>query len=95
MSVQLIKREEVEEAGKTSSRFILNEEALENVLKTAKSQDMPLAVVSIVGAFRTGKSFFQSVLFKYLEKLEAGEDPWEAEEFNINDCFKYRGGKGC
>ena len=94
MSVQLIKSIEIEESGKRKRRFVLDEKALEDVLATAKSQSMPIAVISIVGAYRTGKSFLQSVFFKYLERLELGEDAWESKEFNINDCFKYRPGKG-
>ena len=88
------KKRRSRDRGKTSFRFVLDEKALENVLGTAKSPEMPLAVISTVGAFRTGKSFLQSVLFKYLEKLEAESNPWENEEFNINNCFKFRGGKG-
>ena len=48
MSVQLIKRVKVDlEGGKESERFVLNEDALKSVLETAKSQDMPLAIISI------------------------------------------------
>ena len=47
-----------------------------------------------VGAFRTGKSFLQSVLLKYIEELEDGKNAWEESNFNIKDCFKFAGGIG-
>ena len=47
-SVQLIKTEnKMDRNGKKSRRFILDHEALESVLRTAKSPDLPIAVISI------------------------------------------------
>ncbi|CAG5104984.1 Oidioi.mRNA.OKI2018_I69.chr1.g1730.t1.cds [Oikopleura dioica] len=90
MSVQLIKTDDIEESGNKSRKFILDEVALKKVLGTAKSDSMPIAVISIVGAYRTGKSFLQSVFYKHLAALEMGKNVWDDDEFYIEDCFKYR-----
>jgi hypothetical protein len=49
-----------------SGKFVLNQEALSRVLANVKHQK--LAIISIVGAFRRGKSFLLNFLLRYLEQ---------------------------
>ena len=60
-SVQLLSFTDEEEAD-----IILHEHNLANVLD-AIPEDMPVSIVSIIGAFRTGKSFILNVLLKFFE----------------------------
>lgn len=46
--------------------FELNEEALAKVLLQDEIKDLPVAVVSIAGAFRKGKSFMLDFFLRYL-----------------------------
>lgn len=49
----------------TGQSFKLNERALQKVFSTVPD-DLPVALVSVVGAFRTGKSFLLDFFLKYL-----------------------------
>ncbi|KAJ1462982.1 guanylate-binding protein [Pelagophyceae sp. CCMP2097] len=73
--------------------FVLNEQHLDEV--TAKCpKGLKVCVVSVVGAFRTGKSFLLTLILRYLralEKKEAQGDEWltaegaRIAEGNVND----------
>lgn len=62
----------------TGESFKLNERALARVFESVP-QDMPVSLVSVVGAFRTGKSFLLDFFLKYLYATE-GKRP--EVEFN-------------
>ena len=57
--------------------FSLNEENLNLVLSRIPAK-MKLSVVSVVGAFRTGKSFLLDFFLKYLRypQNKMGEEAW-------------------
>ncbi|KAF4521103.1 hypothetical protein B566_EDAN009058, partial [Ephemera danica] len=72
-------------------KFSLNEEALQYVL--APVRDRKLAIVSIVGAFRRGKSFLLNFLLRYLKA--GGAPDWMEGDGENNDLtgFSWRGGR--
>lgn len=55
---------QIVEAG--AHTFSLNEEALEQILLNPEIQDKKVAVVSVAGAFRKGKSFLLDFFLRYL-----------------------------
>ncbi|VVU94869.1 Guanylate-binding protein, N-terminal domain [seawater metagenome] len=64
-SVQLISFEDEE-----SGNIILHENNLLQVLDMVPP-DMPVSIISIIGAFRTGKSFILNILLKFLESYSS------------------------
>ncbi|KAK2709228.1 hypothetical protein QYM36_013030, partial [Artemia franciscana] len=48
--------------------FSLDEEALAEVLNQEYCRDKPLAIISVAGAFRKGKSFLLDFMLRYLKK---------------------------
>jgi len=67
--------------------FVLNEEKLRQVLQKVP-KDLKLNVISVVGAFRTGKSFILDLFLRYLRS-----DPAESFEEEPDEKWMYRGGK--
>ena len=57
-----------------SGTFELNEQALRDILLNSDVQNKRVAVVSIVGAYRTGKSFLLNFFLRYLRY--GGRDDW-------------------
>jgi atlastin len=49
--------------------FILDEEALENILLRKEVKDKKVMILSVAGAFRLGKSFLLSLFISYLNSL--------------------------
>lgn len=85
-SVQIIKIEE--------SKFIFNKEAFINIInENEQYKDLPVGVIIINGALRTGKSFFSNFMIRYFEKLENKEDvSFTEEEEMLKDYFISRRG---
>lgn len=47
--------------------------------------NIPVSILSVVGAFRTGKSFLLDFFLDYLKRLEAGETGTSIfEDYTIN-----------
>ena len=78
------------------NQFQLNEKLFQSVL-TKIPADLKVAIVSVVGAFRTGKSFLLDFFLRYLRlpQDEAGEVAWEKMfvsgeklEGNVNASLK-------
>lgn len=61
--VQLLKRHP------KTNKFVLNEAEISVILNEADVRDCNLSIVSISGAFRTGKSFMLSFFLRYLESM--------------------------
>lgn len=79
--------------------FTFHKEALEEIMNKVPS-DLKVCVVSVVGAFRTGKSFLLSWFLRYLSHLEQLDESSENEDKNWfdeidslgNNGFHWRGG---
>lgn len=78
--------------------FTFHEEKLNEIMKKIPP-GWKVSVVSVVGAFRTGKSFLLSWFLRYLHHLKTGDSeeadgkPWyETFESLGNDGFDWRGG---
>ena len=61
-----------DENGETSTSFVLETEKLQKLLKAEEVADRKIIIISVTGAFRTGKSFLLNYLLLYLRHLEAG-----------------------
>ena len=80
--------------------FTFHEDALASIMNKVPS-DHKLCVVSVVGAFRTGKSFLLSWFLRYLKHSQSaqksesgsGDKKWYDKEVSLgNDGFHWRGG---
>lgn len=66
--------------------FVFNTNAIKCILEQIPSYEtMEVAIVSVVGAFRTGKSFLLSWFVKYLQVLHAQQQQTEASLEDIDD----------
>ncbi|CAG2187423.1 ATL [Mytilus edulis] len=79
---------QIVEAGEHT--FKLNEEALERVLLNPEIQDKKVAVVSVAGAFRKGKSFLLDFFLRYLNAK--GDSDWLGDDESPLEGFSWRGG---
>jgi atlastin len=76
--------------------FHFHKDAWMNILKRVPT-DKPVAIISVVGAFRTGKSFLLSWFLRYLHHLEQETDtsevPWYRQFESLgNDGFDWKAG---
>ncbi|VBB17790.1 atlastin-2-like [Yasminevirus sp. GU-2018] len=89
-SVQIIKIE--------GSKFTFDYEAFKSIVdKNDRCKDLPVAVIIINGALRTGKSFFSNFIIRHLKSLEANaSNPSNAtqkvDEDYLTDYFVSRRG---
>lgn len=63
----------------TLFKFNLNEESLEGILNKIP-KGMKVAVVSVVGNFRTGKSFLLTFMLRFLRNRDCKGDTWQTAE---------------
>eukprot|EP00794_Sanderia_malayensis_P019955 gene19955-21909_t len=71
--------------------FELDEKALEEILLQPDLRNKKVAVVSVAGAFRKGKSFLLNFFIRYLER-KGDEEQWIGEEAEALKGFSWRGG---
>lgn len=69
----------------------LNERALDRILNNPQVRDLPVVVVAVAGALRTGKSFALNFLLRFLN-LGHEEDDWLGPEDARLDSFPWRSG---
>jgi len=62
--------------------YILDKKVLNEVIHHNKTENIPAVVLSIAGAFRTGKSFLLNFIIKYLKRLTNSSD-WLTENSSI------------
>jgi len=70
--------------------FELDDIALEKVLLREDIKDLPVAVVSVAGAFRKGKSFLLDFFIRYLRS--GGSPDWLGADDSPLEGFSWRGG---
>lgn len=70
--------------------YILDEDALSKILNKDSIRDKPIAIISVAGAFRKGKSFLLNFLLRYLEA--GGAEDWLGDDQRTLKGFKWRGG---
>ncbi|XP_029189350.2 atlastin-1-like [Acropora millepora] len=71
--------------------FELDEKALEEILLDESVRDKKVAVVSVAGAFRKGKSFLLDFFLRYLDREGTFAD-WVGGETEALEGFSWRGG---
>ena len=66
-----------DENGETSTSFVLEAQKLKDLLLAESVKNDEMIIISVTGAFRTGKSFLLNYLLLYLRHLESGaEGDW-------------------
>ncbi|EDO43003.1 predicted protein [Nematostella vectensis] len=71
--------------------FELDEKALSKILLDDSIRDKKVAVVSVAGAFRKGKSFLLDFFLRYLDRKDSCDD-WLGGETEALEGFSWRGG---
>ena len=67
--VQIVKIDDESE----EHNFILDEDALNDILNKDNIKDKPVCIISVAGAFRKGKSFLLNFMLRYLENGASGK----------------------
>lgn len=75
------------EIAEGSQTFSLNEGALKKILHEVP-EGMEIAIVSVVGAFRTGKSFVLDFMLRYLKSGENADGSTEVSEAWLGDTLE-------
>uniref|UniRef100_H2Y8W1 GB1/RHD3-type G domain-containing protein n=1 Tax=Ciona savignyi TaxID=51511 RepID=H2Y8W1_CIOSA len=71
-------------------RFCLDEKAISSILLQNDIMNLPVAVISVAGAFRKGKSFLLNFFLRYLTNY--GTDNWLGGSDELLSGFSWRGG---
>lgn len=77
----------------TKETFVLNTEALQEILENDKIRDKPVVVISIAGDMRRGKSFMLNFFLKYLQAED--KDNWLGEPNVPLNGFSWKNGTDC
>lgn len=85
-SIQIIRIED--------SKFIFDYDAFQNIVNNnSQYKNLPVGIVIINGALRTGKSFFSNFMIRHLEKLDKGlETNFSDNDEMLKDYFVSRRG---
>ena len=75
---------------KEDHTFELDEDAIKSILLDPVIEDLPVVVISVVGAFRKGKSFLLNFLLRYL--VNYNEENWLGKEDQELSGFSWHGG---
>ncbi|KAF4529080.1 hypothetical protein B566_EDAN014455 [Ephemera danica] len=71
-----------------NKKLILNEDVLKEILESEEARYRPVAVISIAGCFRKGKSFFLNFILRYLNSMD---DPnWMGSQIGPLVGFDWR-----
>nr|XP_039274806.1 atlastin-3-like [Styela clava] len=73
-------------------KLVIDEEALTTILTNPEVSELPVALLSVSGAFRKGKSFLLNFFLRYMRQKGYNNPDWLGKD-NIADGFKWRGGK--
>lgn len=84
--VQIVKIDDESE----THNFILDEDALNEILDRDEIRDKPICIISVAGAFRKGKSFLLNFMLRYLEA--GGSEDWMGPVEGHLNGFHWRGG---
>jgi len=84
--VQIVKIDDESE----THNFILDEDALNEILNKDDIRDKPICIISVAGAFRKGKSFLLNFMLRYLQA--GGSEDWMGPEDGALEGFHWRGG---
>lgn len=79
-------------ADEDSHTFTLNDAALEKILLRPDVCDRKVAVISVAGAFRKGKSFLLNFFLRFLQSNDRVADAWIGGEQEALEGFSWRGG---
>ena len=74
----------------SDGKLVLDEEGLRKIVCSDDVKDLDVAVVSIAGTYRSGKSFLMNLLASYLQRYQEGEVPVPCYIINAaidNDVF--------
>jgi atlastin len=80
-ALQIIELVENNEEGDTTYEFNAREDNLEHIMNKIP-KNLKVAVVSVVGNFRTGKSFLLTFMLRYLRNKECSGVDWQTADGN-------------
>lgn len=79
-------------ADEDSHTFALNDEKLAQILLRPDVCDRKIAVISVAGAFRKGKSFLLNFFLRYIQNRDRTADAWFGGDQEALEGFSWRGG---
>ena len=99
-SAKLVPLTKTERTDKGEEILLIDVDALNEVLGNPEYKDHYVAIYTIAGPTRTGKSFLLSLLWHYLQRVTAGEtisyNEWSNNAEMIQKVFEWkRGAKSC
>ena len=90
--VEIVQLTKIEQSAAGEEILSVDMDAVNSVLGNPKYKDYPVAVYTIAGPTRTGKSFFLSLFRSFLLRDKENNDQWTKNEENVKDIFKWKKG---
>nr|XP_039255813.1 golgin subfamily A member 6-like protein 22 [Styela clava] len=78
---------------KKNDKMRINHDALRNVLIRPEIGDRPVAIISVAGRMRTGKSFLLNFIIRYLRAEGWNDSSWIGSDDTTNCGFVWKQGK--